>query len=122
MAVREKLFSITKKDLEITWFSGTGDGGMNRNAHQKCCRIVHPESGAMGTGQDERSREQNLRNAFKRLVNSEKFKTWLRIKTAESLVDKERERQEITRLVDNAMKEENLKIEFLPSNDEDLGL
>lgn len=109
---KELLFSVTKKDFEITWFSGKGKGGSNRNAHRNCCRILHKESGAMATGQEERNSEQNLRNAFKRLVVLPRFKTWLRIKTAEALVDKEQERKEINAMVDQAMRAENLKEEY----------
>jgi protein subunit release factor B len=109
---KELLFSVTRKDLEITYFSGSGAGGQYRNKHQNCCRIRHPESGVIVTGQNERSKEQNLRTAFTRLANHPKFKTWLRIKTAEMLVDKEQEKREIEKLVEIAMKEENLKIEY----------
>lgn len=73
---KEILFSVTKDDLVIEWYSGHGPGGQNRNKCQNCCRIKHPESGAVTTGQEERSREQNLRNAFKRLAEHPKFKMW----------------------------------------------
>jgi len=32
--MRELAFSVTKKDLEITYFSGTGKGGQHRNKHK----------------------------------------------------------------------------------------
>jgi protein subunit release factor A len=106
------LFSVTKDDLKLTWFSGTGNGGMNKNAHHKCCRIQHKDSGVTVTGQDQRSREQNLRNAFIRLTEHPKFKIWLKIKTAESLEDKREIERQIQRRVDEAMREENMKVEF----------
>jgi len=106
--MKKLLFSITKKDLKITWFSGKGAGGQHRNKHQNCCRIKHSETGIIVTGQEERSREQNLKNAFRRLVNNKKFKIWLKIETAKRLMDK----SEIDRLVDEAMREENLMIEY----------
>ena len=56
---KELLFSITRKDFEITWFGGSGAGGQHRNKHHNCCRIVHKASGIMSTGQGSRSREQN---------------------------------------------------------------
>ena len=115
--MKELIFSVTKNDLKITWFSGTGNGGMNKNAHHKCCRIQHPDSGVIVVGQEERSREQNLRNAFLRLTRHPKFKTWLRLKTASMLVDKEKEREEINRKVDEALKEKNLRVEFLDPNE-----
>jgi len=105
---KELLFSVTKKDLVITWFSGKGAGGQHRNKHQNCCRIKHPDSGVMTTGQEERSRKQNLRNAFNRLAKHPKFKNWIRIKASETALSK----IEIQRKVDNAMKEEYLKVEY----------
>lgn len=65
-----------------------------------------------GVGQEERSREQNLKNAFERMAQSKSFKTWLRIKTAEVLVDKEAERKEIEATVVRAMDEKNIKVEY----------
>ena len=111
--MKSLLFSVTKKDLNITYFSGTGAGGQHRNKHMNCCRIHHKESGVVVTGQDERSKEQNTKNAFKRLTEHPTFKAWLRKKTAENLLDKVKEEQDINSIVDEAMKEENLKIEFL---------
>jgi protein subunit release factor A len=114
---RQLLFSVTKKDLKITYFSGTGAGGQHRNKHQNCCRIIHPESGAMATGQAERSKEQNTQFAFRSLVNSPKFQTWLKLKVAEMSQDKEKIRREIERKVEQDMKEENLKIEYFDPED-----
>ena len=114
---KELLFSVTKKDLEISYYSGTGPGGQHRNKSMNCVRIRHPESGVVTTGQDERSKEQNLRNAFNRLVEHPKFKKWLKIKTAEMVVDKEAERIEINRLVDFAMQERYIKVEYEGNND-----
>lgn len=33
MAEKELLSSVTKKDFDITWFSGTGNDGQYRNKH-----------------------------------------------------------------------------------------
>ena len=118
MKKRELLFSVTKKDLEISYFSGTGAGGQHRNKHQNCVRIKHPESGVIVTGQEERSKDQNLKNAFKRLCEHPKFKSWMKIKTAEMLLDKEELRREIEEKVEEAMKEENLRIEYYDPEEE----
>lgn len=112
MKERKLLFSVTKKDLDITWFSGKGAGGQHRNKHQNCCRIKHQESGVLVTGQEERSRKQNLQNAFKRLIEHKKFKLWLQLKTSRMMVDKAKLEEEINRAVEEAMKPENLKIEY----------
>ena len=100
------LFSVTKKDFIINWFSGTGAGGQHRNKHQNCCRLVHPESGATATGQNSRSREDNLRDAFKKLIEKDTFKIWMNRKIWEITQSKT-----IEELVQDAIKPENLKIE-----------
>lgn len=74
--MRQLLFSITKKDFEITYFSGTGAGGQYRNKHQNCVRLFHPESGVRVTGQSHRERLSNLSEAFHNFVNHPKFKVW----------------------------------------------
>lgn len=114
--MRELLFSVTKKDFEITYFSGSGAGGQYRNKHQNCCRIKHRETGLMATGQDERSKEQNTKNAFKRLVNSPKFQNWLKIKAAEVMAS--RPEKSVAEQVEEAMKPENLKVEYIDIYDD----
>ena len=104
---REILFSVTKKDLEITWYSGTGKGGQHRNKHMNCCRIKHPDSGVIVTCCDNRQREKNLREAFRRLTVHHDFLCWHRIKTAEMMM----QQQSIDDIIDEQMKEENLLIE-----------
>jgi protein subunit release factor A len=105
--MRKLLFSITKKNLEITYFSGKGAGGQHRNKCKNCVRINHPDSGVIVTGQEERSLRQNLKNALSRLIKNEKFKNWIKIqasKTAHSMY-------EIQKKVDESMMLENLKVE-----------
>jgi protein subunit release factor B len=114
--MKELLFSLTKKDFIIEWYSGTGAGGQHRNKHQNCCRIKHQESGAEATGTETRSRDDNQKSAFKRLVNSEKFQKWLKIKASEELLtkaEKEQHQKEIERWVEKQMDPKNLKIEYL---------
>lgn len=108
MMKRTLLFSVTKKDLEISYFSGTGAGGQYRNRHKNCVRIKHPDSGVIVTGQEERSLRQNLRNAFNRLVNHPQFKKWLRLESARIAI----KGPSIDELVEEAMRPENLKIEY----------
>ena len=88
---RELIFSVTRKDFEITYFSGTGAGGQHRNRHMNCVRVRHLESGAEGKGTESRKTPDNLRKAFKRCVESDKFKNWHRIKTSEILSKKNNE-------------------------------
>lgn len=71
-------FTVGRKDLEVTWFSGTGSGGQYRNKHANCCRIRHPETGVIVTGQSQRSQEANKREALGNLVNHWKFRAFLK--------------------------------------------
>lgn len=59
---------FTKKDFEIDWFNGTGCGGQYRNKTANCCRITHKATGLRAQATRERSRVDNQREAFKRLV------------------------------------------------------
>lgn len=104
---KELLFSITKKDLKITFFSGRGAGGQHRNRHQNCVRIHHKESGVLVTGQSHREKRQNVKEALKNLVNHKKFKLWNMKKVSEILDGKSIEQK-----VEEMMSEENLKIEY----------
>jgi protein subunit release factor B len=105
--MKELLFSITKKDLQITFFSGTGAGGQYRNKHQNCVRLVHPESGAISTGQSNRNRQANIKEALEGLTKRAKFKVWHNRKVYEVITKKT-----IEDLVDDLMQESNLKVEY----------
>jgi peptide chain release factor 1 len=114
--MKELLFSVTKKDFEITYFSGTGKGGQHRNKHQNCVRIKHIATGLIGIGQTERSLEQNKKQAFLNLTSNKKFKTWLKIEASKAMLSKEEKLKreiELEDLVEDMMKEKNLKIEYL---------
>jgi protein subunit release factor A len=106
--MRELLFSLTKKDFDITYYSGTGAGGQHRNKAKNCVRIKHKETGIITTGQNERSLKQNKKNAFMRMVNHPKFQLYLKKRSAGEVLDK----VELEKKVDEMMKEDNLKIEY----------
>lgn len=103
---KELLFSITKKDFKINWFSGTGAGGQHRNKHQNCIRLTHIESGVTVTGQSNRERSTNQREAINNLVQHPHFKLWHARKVMEVL-----EGKTIEEKVEEMMKPKNLKIE-----------
>ncbi len=109
---RELLFSVTKKDLKVDWYSGKGAGGQHRNKHQNCCRIRHKDSGAMATAGEERNRKANLEKALKRLTENIKFKLWITKRVYEISEQAKIDEAEIKRQVEEAMKSENLKIEY----------
>jgi len=103
---RELLFSLTKKDFDVQWFSGTGAGGQHRNKHQNCCRLTHIASGARGTGQSNRDRISNQREAFKSLQEHPKFKLWFNQKVMECL-----SKETVEEWVQRQMEPKNLKVE-----------
>ena len=103
--MKELLFSVTKDDLDIDWFSGTGCGGQYRNKHQNCCRIRHKDSGAIDTGQSQRDRVSNLKEAMENLTKSPKFKAWVKVRVGEVTGEK----ADIEAKVDRAMR--HLKFE-----------
>jgi hypothetical protein len=105
--MKKLLFSITKKDFVIDYFSGTGAGGQYRNKHQNCVRLKHIDSGAIATGQSNRSRQANLREAFNGLIKNPKFKVWHTRMVNEYINNKS-----IDDIVDELMIDDNLKIEY----------
>ena len=102
------LFSISKKDFKIEFFSGTGKGGQYRNKHQNCVRLHHPDSGVLVTGQSHRERQANLREAFNNLIQNPKFKVWHNRKIQEVLSG-----EKLEQTVLKMMSPENLKIEVV---------
>ena len=73
---RKLLFSVTKKDLTITWFQPKGPGGTNKNKSNRACRIKHNDSGVIVECQEHRSAEKNKEEAFLRLTQHPQFKVW----------------------------------------------
>lgn len=108
---KQLLFSVTKKDLRIETMRGSGKGGQNRNKRDTAVRITHFDSGAVGYSEDERSQGQNKKKAFERLINSDKFQNWMKIKASE-VIGVVKTQEEIKKEVDEWMNEKYLKIEY----------
>ena len=104
--MKELLFSVTKKDIDINFFSGSGAGGQHRNKHQNCVRMFHRDSGARSIGQSHREKNSNLREAFKSLVEKPEFKLWHARRVMEETSGETTEET-----VSKMMAIENLKIE-----------
>lgn len=107
MSNKKLLFSITKKDFKITYFSGSGKGGQHRNKRRNCVRLKHIESGAITTGQSHRERKANMKEALHAMVRNFKFKKWHNQKVREVLDGITLEEK-----VDKMMHAKNLKIEI----------
>ncbi len=107
--MKKLLFSVTKKDFEIQTFRSGGPGGQNQNKVSSGVRLIHRASGAIGEARDSRSQLNNKKAAFSRLVNSPKFKAWIKIESARRLGI----RDEIEKRVDDMMNPKNLKVEYL---------
>ena len=104
--MKELLFSITRRDLQLTYFSGKGAGGQHRNKHQNCLRLFHPDSGVRVTGQSHKERRANIKEALGNLIAHPKFMMWHRRKVQEVL-----EGKSIDKKVEEALDPKNLKIE-----------
>lgn len=74
MKTREKLvgpwpMSVTKADLRIEYYRGSGPGGQHRNKRDTACRITHIPTGLSATAQENKSQQQNREAAFRRLAD-----------------------------------------------------
>lgn len=105
---KELLYSLSKKDFKVQTFKSGGPGGQHQNKTDSGVRIIHKESGAIGECRNTRSQSQNKKIAFKRLVDSSKFKLWNNKKCNEIITGKK-----IEQVVDELMNQENLKVEVI---------
>lgn len=80
--MRYKILSLTKKDFRIDVFRPGGNGGQKMQKTSSGVRITHPPSGATGQATDTRSYHENRKLAFRRMYESKRFQSWLRIETA----------------------------------------
>ena len=106
---KKLLFSLSKKDFEITFMRCGGPGGQKQNKTSSGCRIVHILSGAASESRTERSQSVNKKLAFERLISSTKFKKWIKLE----ICRKSGMLDNINNEVDLMMSEENLKTEVL---------
>lgn len=115
MKEKELLFSLTAKDFKWEFFKSSGAGGQNKNKRDTACRCIHPPSGAIGIGTEEREQGKNRRTAFKRCVESDVFKKWHKIECARQMLSLA-EKRKIEAYVEKELNNKNnLKIEIKDS-------
>lgn len=105
---RQLLFSITKDDLEISYYRSSGPGGQKVNKTSNAVRMLHRPSGVMTTSEEGRSQHRNKTMAFKKLTENKHFNAWLKMEIAKrsGLLD------DVEEQVDNMMQEKYLKLEI----------
>lgn len=75
-------YTVTKKDLVVTYFKDSGSGGQKKNKTSNCCRIKHPASGVMVQATESRSQAKNRATALRRLADHPDFLRWVMVKLA----------------------------------------
>jgi protein subunit release factor B len=104
---RERVTILSLKDLDVSYFCGSGAGGQARNKVASGVLIRHEESGAIGRASDSRSQHDNKQAAFKRLLADPRMKFWLAKKVYEV-----RAGEAIERTIEKETRPENLKFEI----------
>jgi len=110
------LFSVTKKDFDIQTFTVGGNGGGGKDTSNSGVRLIHRASGAVGEGREHRTNSKNREAAFRRLVETKKFKDWHRIECAKRMGQRieetpEQIRERVNRMVDEGLKDGTIKVE-----------
>lgn len=102
----ERITILSLKDLEVSYFCGSGAGGQARNKVASGVQMRHLESGAMGRASDSRSQHDNKRAAFLRLVDDPRMKFWLSKKLFEI-----RQGETLEQAVENDTTPDKLRVE-----------
>lgn len=113
----ELLFSVTAKDFDIQTFSVGGHGGGGKDTSNSGVRLIHRASGAVGEGREHRSNTQNRISAFRKLIETKRFKDWHRIECARRMgrpvpETEEQIRARVDRMVDEGLKNGSIVVEY----------
>ena len=108
--MRERILHLTRADFTWQTFRAGGKGGQNQNKRDTGVRCVHPPSGARGEARDHRTQVENRKTAFLRCARSPEFQRWIRLEHARAV-------GRIEASVEDAMRPENLLIEYGPFDD-----
>lgn len=101
---KELLFSVTADDCQWSFFAVGGKGGQKVNKTSTGARVLHPPSGAVGESRQGRSQLANRKAAWRKMVESTKFKLWINRRLAQGPTPEER--------VEKDMQTENLLVEI----------
>lgn len=108
---KKLLFSIDMRHCVVDTFTSSGKGGQHRNRNKTAVRVKHPASGAVGEASEFKSQMRNKKAAFKRMAESKEFQLWARLRAYEIMGLPSPEE-----IVEEQMKENNLKIEVRDQN------
>jgi protein subunit release factor B len=104
---RQRVNILNEKDLDISYFCGSGAGGQARNKVHSGVQIIHRETGAIGRASDSRSQADNKQAAFRRLLATPKMKFWLAAKVFEV-----RQGEKLEDMIAQESTDEHLKYEI----------
>ena len=104
---KERVNILSPKDLEISYYCGSGPGGQARNKVASGVQMRHEESGAVAKASDSRSQHDNKISCFKRLLEDPRMKFWIAKKIFEL-----RQGETLEQIVANETTSKNLKFEI----------
>ena len=102
---RDRIIHVTARDCLRQTFRSGGKGGQNQNKRDTGVRFIHPPSGARGESRDARTQRENEKRAWRRMAESPEFQRWIKVEHARRVGD-------IEAAVEEAMRPENLIVEF----------
>jgi hypothetical protein len=104
---RQRVRIVSPKDLDVSYFCGSGAGGQARNKVASGVQIIHRETGAIGRASDTRSQAENKKSAFQRLLKHPRMKFFIAAKVFEV-----RQGETLDQAVEQDMNPEKLKFEI----------
>lgn len=108
---KQRITILSLKDLEVSYYCGSGAGGQARNKVASGVMLRHAESGAIGRASDSRSQLDNKRSAWERLIVTPQMKFWLAKKVYEVKSGEKLEAE-----IEREMQVKNLKFEIKDSD------
>lgn len=101
-------FSITRNDFRFDFFRCGGKGGQKQNKTSSGARCTHIETGISAESREERSQAQNKKIAFQRCAQKLIESKWFKVQKIKA----NGRYAEIERAVEEAMRPENMKVEY----------